>query len=560
MRHPHGDRSGRRTNRLSPFHSWTVATKAIPRLVLLSLAFVSSPRAGAQTPVEPPRTIRVVMDNAYPPYVFQSDDGKLQGRLIDQWQAWEQQTGIKVEIHAMDWGEAVRRMRAGEFDVIDCIVETPERRNDFDFTPAYATVEASIFFRDDISGITDLASLKGFPVGVKAGDQHIDRLKENGVTTVIPFRSNDEIIEAAKRHRINVFVVDAPSALYLLNKLGIEGAFRHSVPFARDQLRRAVRKGDLALLRTVAEGFAAIEPDALRQIDERWSGRTMYRAYRRYLTYGAYAAAAALLLIAGLVAWNRLLSRRILQRTAALGESEQRFRHIAEQLDASVSQLHALAGRLMHAQDDERRRIAQLLHETTAQDLAALKMHLARLNRTANQLSASDRAALTDSIALAEQAITEIRTLSYLLHPPFLDEAGLLSALRWYAAGFAQRSGIKVDLDLPDRFQRPPLDTETALFRIVQEALINIHRHAGSETARIRLQGNAETLVLEIEDRGHGIPQAALQHIMRGGGGVGVGIAGMSERIEQLGGTLEITSDEHGTTVRTRLPLVRDAA
>jgi signal transduction histidine kinase len=355
-------------------------------------------------------------------------------------------------------------------------------------------------------------------------------------------------------------VVDAPSALYLLNKLGIEGAFRHSVPFARDQLRRAVRKGDLALLRTVADGFAAIEPDALRQIDERWSGRTMYRAYRRYLTYGAYAAAAALLLIAGLVAWNRLLSRRILQRTAALGESEQRFRHIAEQLDASVSQLHALAGRLMHAQDDERRRIAQLLHETTAQDLAALKMHLARLNRTANQLSASDRAALTDSIALAEQAITEIRTLSYLLHPPFLDEAGLLSALRWYAAGFAQRSGIKVDLDLPDRFQRPPLDTETALFRIVQEALINIHRHAGSETARIRLQGNAETLVLEIEDRGHGIPQAALQHIMRGGGGVGVGIAGMSERIEQLGGTLEITSDEHGTTVRTRLPLVRDAA
>jgi signal transduction histidine kinase len=560
MRHPHSDRSGRRNNRLSPFHSWTVATKAIPRLVLLSLAFVSSPRAGAQTPVEPPRTIRVVMDNAYPPYVFQSDDGKLQGRLIDQWQAWEQQTGIKVEIHAMDWGEAVRRMRAGEFDVIDCIVETPERRNDFDFTPAYATVEASIFFRDDISGITDLASLKGFPVGVKAGDQHIDRLKENGVTTVIPFRSNDEIIEAAKRHRINVFVVDAPSALYLLNKLGIEGAFRHSVPFARDQLRRAVRKGDLALLRTVAEGFAAIEPDALRQIDERWSGRTMYRAYRRYLTYGAYAAAAALLLIAGLVAWNRLLSRRILQRTAALGESEQRFRHIAEQLDASVSQLHALAGRLMHAQDDERRRIAQLLHETTAQDLAALKMHLARLNRTANQLSASDRAALTDSIALAEQAITEIRTLSYLLHPPFLDEAGLLSALRWYAAGFAQRSGIKVDLDLPDRFQRPPLDTETALFRIVQEALINIHRHAGSETARIRLQGNAETLVLEIEDRGHGIPQAALQHIMRGGGGVGVGIAGMSERIEQLGGTLEITSDEHGTTVRTRLPLVRDAA
>jgi signal transduction histidine kinase len=249
-----------------------------------------------------------------------------------------------------------------------------------------------------------------------------------------------------------------------------------------------------------------------------------------------------------------------LQRTAALGESEQRFRRIAEELDASVNQLRALAGRLMHAQDDERRRIAQMLHETTAQDLAALKMHLARLNRTASPLNATDREALTESIALAEQAITEIRTLSYLLHPPFLDEAGLLSALRWFAAGFAQRSGIQVDLELPEQFERPPLDTETALFRIVQESLINIHRHAGSATARIRLQGDAEALVLEIEDRGHGIPQAALTHIMSGGGGVGVGIAGMHERIEQLGGSLEITSDEHGTIVRTRLPLVQDAA
>src|SRR5260370_31507686 len=133
MRHPHGDRSGRRNNRLSPFHSWTVATKAIQRLVLLSLAFVSSPRAGAQTVVEPPRTIRVVMDNAYPPYVFQSDDGKLQGSLIDQWRAWEQETGINVELHAMGWGEAPLRMRAGQFDVIDCILERPDARNDFDF-------------------------------------------------------------------------------------------------------------------------------------------------------------------------------------------------------------------------------------------------------------------------------------------------------------------------------------------------------------------------------------------------------------------------------------------
>ena len=207
------------------------------------------------------------------------------------------------------------------------------------------------------------------------------------------------------------------------------------------------------------------------------------------------------------------------------------------ELNDSYNQMRTLTGRLMRAQDDERRRIAQMLHETTAQNLAGLKMLLARLNRTSDRLSDSERSALTESMSLAEQSMTEIRTLSYLLHPPFLDETGLLSALRWYAAGFAERSGIKVDLDLPESFERLPRDTETALFRIVQESLINIHRHAGSETARIRLRRDAETLVLEIDDRGHGIPKASLEHIMSGGGVVGVGIAGMSERIEQLGGT-----------------------
>jgi two-component system NarL family sensor kinase len=229
------------------------------------------------------------------------------------------------------------------------------------------------------------------------------------------------------------------------------------------------------------------------------------------------------------------------------------------QLNDSYNQMRTLTGRLMRAQDDERRRIAQLLHETTVQDLAALKMLLARLNRTAERLSDSERSALAESMSLAEQSMTEIRTLSYLLHPPFLDEKGLLSALRWYAAGFAERSGITVNLELSEHFERLPQDTETALFRIVQESLINIHRHAGSETARIRLRRDAEALVLEIDDQGHGLPSASLEQIMSGGGIVGVGMAGMRERVEQLGGHLEIESGDRGTTVRARLPLVKDA-
>jgi len=228
------------------------------------------------------------------------------------------------------------------------------------------------------------------------------------------------------------------------------------------------------------------------------------------------------------------------------------------ELNASYRQMRTLTGRLLRAQDEERRRIARMLHETTAQDLAALKMLLARLSRTADRLSDSERGALTESMELAEQSMAEIRTLSYLLYPPFLDETGLLSALRWYASGFAERSGITVHLDLPDSFERLPLDTETALFRIVQESLINIHRHAGSQTAGIRLQRDAETLELEISDSGHGIAKASLPRITSGRV-VGVGIAGMSERIDQLGGRFEIVSGDGGTTVRALLPLVKDA-
>jgi signal transduction histidine kinase len=151
--------------------------------------------------------------------------------------------------------------------------------------------------------------------------------------------------------------------------------------------------------------------------------------------------------------------------------------------------------------------------------------------------------------------MTGIRTLSYLLYPPFLDEAGLLSALRWYAAGFEERSGIKVALDLPATMERLPLETETTLFRVVQEALINIHHHAESPTALIRLRIDERHLTLEIEDRGHGMPPGLIAQVATGGVELGVGVAGMRERLRQLGGTLNIDSTDHGTTVRVEMPI-----
>lgn len=241
---------------------------------------------------------------------------------------------------------------------------------------------------------------------------------------------------------------------------------------------------------------------------------------------------------------------------AVIVNSDISARETAErELNESLTQMRTLTARLMRAQDDERRRIAQMLHETAAQDLAALKMQLARLQRTESGLSDPGQSALREGMDLAERTMTTIRTLSYLLHPPFLDEIGLLSALRWYVEGFSERSGIRVELDLPETLARLPQDVETALFRVVQEALMNIHRHADSASASIHVRIDGGQLTLAVEDRGRGISPDVLTQLPAGGGAIGVGVVGMRERLHQLGGVLDIQSSEHGTVVRASVPI-----
>jgi signal transduction histidine kinase len=167
---------------------------------------------------------------------------------------------------------------------------------------------------------------------------------------------------------------------------------------------------------------------------------------------------------------------------------------------------------------------------------------------------AKTAAALTDSETLVREMSSEVRTISHLLHPPLLDEAGLSSALRWYVDGFAQRSGINVDLDLPQDLGRLPSELETAIFRVVQECLTNIHRHSESAVARIRLRHRDKQILVDVQDEGKGIPPEK-RELMASSGTPGVGIRGMRERIRQLGGSLEIQSDDAGTLVAARLPV-----
>jgi PAS domain S-box-containing protein len=213
-----------------------------------------------------------------------------------------------------------------------------------------------------------------------------------------------------------------------------------------------------------------------------------------------------------------------------------------------------LSRRLLRSHDEERQRIARELHDSTGQKVAALAIDLAVVGGEAASLPLRARKALSDCFTLSDEIVREVRSLSYLLHPPMLDEVGLASAVRWYASGVAQRSGIQMNVSVPRKFGRLSRETETALFRIVQESLTNVVLHSGSKNAKIRITQHSQDVKLEVSDEGRGIPLGVLDRI-DGNKRLGVGIVGMRERMKELGGRLEINSNSTGTTVTAIVPL-----
>lgn len=221
-----------------------------------------------------------------------------------------------------------------------------------------------------------------------------------------------------------------------------------------------------------------------------------------------------------------------------------------------VAKVREVTGKLLHAQDAERRRIARELHDSAGQIVAALQMQLTPIQMEAEKFNPEIAAGIGENLALIEQLSRELRTVSYLLHPPLLDELGLPSALKWYVEGFSERSKIEVELELADDLGRLPADMETTLFRVVQESLTNIHRHAESKKASIRVYRSGKELCLEVRDYGQGMPRAASNGSLWRSG---VGIQGMEERVRQLSGHFEIRSHGKGTVVAVRLPVATPA-
>jgi len=234
-------------------------------------------------------------------------------------------------------------------------------------------------------------------------------------------------------------------------------------------------------------------------------------------------------------------------------ELETRVQQRTAELRAAEAGLRALSGRLMQLQDEERRRISRELHDSSGQALAALSMSLSMVERDKEKLSERSGKNLNDAMRLVRELSQEVRTMSHLLHPPLLDEAGLESALRWFVEGFAQRSGINVAMDLSPELGRLSKEMEISIFRVVQESLSNVHRHSGSKTAQVRVTRDAHRVTLEICDQGDGFNPN--ENGVAGPTVPGVGIQGMRERVRQLGGSFDIRSNGSGTEIHAEIPL-----
>jgi len=252
------------------------------------------------------------------------------------------------------------------------------------------------------------------------------------------------------------------------------------------------------------------------------------------------------------------LEQNVADRTAELSQTLSQLGSEVGVRKQAEEQLRHLSVRLMTLQDEERRHFARELHDSAGQTLAAIKMTAALIERHAE--AAPGIKELVDELnALTDEALQEVRTTSYLLHPPLLDESGIASAARWFVEGFAKRSGIDVRCEIPENLSRPPRDCELVLFRVLQESLTNVHRHSGASAAQIKLALQSDQLKLEVADNGGGIPEDRLKSL-EAAGNAGVGIAGMRERVRKMGGRLDIQSGKNGTTVSAILPIAKGSA
>jgi PAS domain S-box-containing protein len=392
----------------------------------------------------------------------------------------------------------------------------------------------------------------------------------------------DAIFSALRCDRASILLYDDKNVMHFVSWSGLSDAYREATsghsPWSPDEKQPVpICMGDVQTaemdeqLRSIvlAEGIRALAFIPLVANGKLIGKFMMYFDQQHSFTHDEVELGLAI---------ARQLAFSVDRRRAdeALRNSEERFRSLAERLDVEVrartlelerrnvdierqsEQLRGLSRRLLQIQDDERRRIARELHDSAGQTLTALGLNLAHISRQVAAATPRLQKDMDQAMHLVQQLSQEVRTMSYLLHPPLLEESGLLPSLEWYIRGLEERSSMRIQLSIPETFGRLPREMELAVFRVVQESLTNIHRHSGSRTARIRIAQSGDQVTVEVQDEGRGIPPERLAQIQSHGSGVGIG--GMRERVRQFSGEMHIESTSGGTTIRFIFPVRNEPA
>jgi PAS domain S-box-containing protein len=285
------------------------------------IAFVSAAALSATSlaAFTPPARLVVVTDDSYPPYLFRTDAGQLRGIIADKWELWSKKTGIPVRVRGMEWAKAQKAVLSGGADVIDALAYTEARAKVYEFSPPYVDVDARVFFHRSITGINDVASMRGFTIGAKDGSACAAWLEERGIKTLRRFPTSDAVVEAARTREVPLFCMDLPAAQYFIFKQSLADEFRQTEPLYVAQFHWAVTKGRTDLRDFIQSGFERVSAGELRDIESRWTGSPVHPPVdTRYVYYFAGVAAAVLAAAALLVGWNRALSLRVSARTAEL--------------------------------------------------------------------------------------------------------------------------------------------------------------------------------------------------------------------------------------------------
>lgn len=313
--------------------------------LLLALSATEAQSLSAQESGAPPRkALTVLTDDNYPPYVFRSPSGELQGIIPDQWELWSQVTGIPVRLEGADWGVAQARMKAGEADVLETAFITEERRRIWDFSEPYADIRVPVYVSGKVSGIAGPGSLEGFLVGVKEGDACIEQLRAAGVTELKLYPGYEEIVRDAAMGNIHVFCVDEPPALYYIHKLGVENEVKEAFTLGSGKFHRAVRKGNADTLALLRSGFSGIDAARYAEIDAKWMGKKLAdsRAARTLRTVVLIALAGALALVALILYLRALVRRRNAELAGAVARLEESEARATALLEANPDLLFTL--------------------------------------------------------------------------------------------------------------------------------------------------------------------------------------------------------------------------